>query len=367
MDTGTKISTVAHATLIGAALFGGVFTAEPEPAETQDVSIVSSDQFAALMAAQQPPDTATEPTAPTLPQVQDETPGVPLPEPESNPDVTTPEASNAPDTETVPETLPDPLPPRPESDAVDTAPSIQPPQDLDTPLPPATEARPQPRPADRVAPQPVAAPPPDTRIDETPQPDTSPDPGAETPPPEEEAAAPPEATDRIAPETSDSDSLAPAASIRPPSSRPRPAARQAEQETDSTRDAVNAALTEALGGTEDPEPAPPASGPPLTGGEKSDLILAVSNCWNVGSLSTEALNVTVVVGVEMTEDAKPVSSSIRMISASGGSDGAAKQAFQAARRAILRCGGNGYGLPPEKYGQWRNIEMTFNPERMRIR
>ena len=44
-----------------------------------------------------------------------------------------------------------------------------------------------------------------------------------------------------------------------------------------------------------------------------------------------------------------------------------KQAFEAARRAIIRCGSSGFDLPAEKYGHWRDIEMTFNPERMRIR
>ena len=40
---------------------------------------------------------------------------------------------------------------------------------------------------------------------------------------------------------------------------------------------------------------------------------------------------------------------------------------EAARRAIIRCGASGYNLPVEKYDQWRDIEMTFNPERMRIK
>ena len=41
--------------------------------------------------------------------------------------------------------------------------------------------------------------------------------------------------------------------------------------------------------------------------------------------------------------------------------------YEAARRAIIRCGAKGFQLPPEKYEQWRNIEMEFNPERMRIK
>jgi TonB family protein len=87
----------------------------------------------------------------------------------------------------------------------------------------------------------------------------------------------------------------------------------------------------------------------------------------VGSLSTDALGTTVVVEVSMSSDGKPITSSIRMASSSGGSDAAARQAFEAARRAIIRCGARGFDLPVEKYGQWQEIEMTFNPERMRVK
>ncbi|MDZ4134880.1 MAG: energy transducer TonB, partial [Paracoccaceae bacterium] len=45
----------------------------------------------------------------------------------------------------------------------------------------------------------------------------------------------------------------------------------------------------------------------------------------------------------------------------------ARQAYEAARRAIIRCGATGFKLPAEKYDQWRNIEMVFNPEKMRIK
>jgi hypothetical protein len=87
----------------------------------------------------------------------------------------------------------------------------------------------------------------------------------------------------------------------------------------------------------------------------------------VGSLSTDALGTTVVVQVSMNQDGTPMSDSIRLVSSSGGSGGAAQQAFEAARRAIIRCGARGFPLPVEKYSQWRDIEMTFNPEGMQFR
>lgn len=361
MDTGTKISGLAHAVLIGGALFGGVFQSEPLPFEVQDVAVISGEEFAALMAAQEAPETAPQPQDPTAPS-EDSAPAIATPEPDTQVDQARPDATEAPQTERVPDQLPTPLPPRPEAEVTETVPTITPPEEVNVALPPASVVRPKPRPAERIAPQPVAAPPPDTRTDDLPRPDTTPDPGAEQPQDIQDAAAPEEATDRIDPDTSDSDNLAPSTSVRPPS---RPAG-LADRSAPDRSDAVDAAVSEALqGGTNDPAPAP--SGPPLTSGEKNDLIVAVSRCWNVGSLSTEALNTTVIVAVEMAEDGKPVTSSIRMLSYSDGSSGAAQQAFGAARRAIIRCGANGFELPPEKYGQWRNIEMTFNPEKMRIR
>ena len=73
--------------------------------------------------------------------------------------------------------------------------------------------------------------------------------------------------------------------------------------------------------------------------------------------------VTVIVGMEMSLDGVP--SNLRMVSYSGGTEAAAQQAYETARRAVLRC--QPYSLPAEKYDQWRTIEMTFNPDDMRRR
>ena len=110
-----------------------------------------------------------------------------------------------------------------------------------------------------------------------------------------------------------------------------------------------------------------AVGPPMTAGEKDALRVAVQACWNVGSLSSEALAVTVTVAVNLGQDGVPDATSLKMTEYEGGSDGAARQAFEAARRAVIRCGANGFKLPPEKYEEWRSLELVFNPERMRIK
>ncbi len=142
-------------------------------------------------------------------------------------------------------------------------------------------------------------------------------------------------------------------------------------ETPKQADAINDALEKALAGAAPAAPSTDApagpAGPPLTSGEKDALRVAVSACWNTGSLSTDALRTTVVVTVEMSEDGRPRTDTIRMLTSQGGSGEAVRQAFEAARRAIIRCGANGFGLPVDKYDHWRDIEMTFNPEKMRIK
>jgi len=47
--------------------------------------------------------------------------------------------------------------------------------------------------------------------------------------------------------------------------------------------------------------------------------------------------------------------------------GAAIAAAPVAARAIIRCGATGYDLPAEKFDQWDEIEMIFNPTNMRIK
>ncbi|MDK3073250.1 energy transducer TonB [Sedimentitalea sp. JM2-8] len=344
MDTGTKISAIAHAGLIGVAFLGGAFRSEPLPFEVREVSVISSEDFAALTAPREPETVRESPRPPIRPEPAAES--VPAPEPE--PVVQPPE--------------PQPIP------------------EIDEPEPVVVPEAAAPKPIERVAPEPVPTPPEDAKPDSQTRTEVTNDAGAETPQEQQEATAPEEATDRIVTEADavEAKTFAPQLSPRPPSirpERPTPAptpTAQPIQETapepepaPDTSDAVNAALAEALSAGSNAPEAP--TGPPLSAGEKDALRVAVSECWNVGSLSSAALATTVVVGVSMAQDGKPISDSIRMLSSSGGDSGSARQAFEAARRAIIRCGSTGFDLPAEKYGQWRDIEMTFNPERMRIK
>ncbi len=371
MNAGTIISGAGHGLLILWLLFGGLLNRSEEAEfSATDVSIMSEEEFLALTAPARAPSIVNE--APETPKAPEERlaalpPVAPSdrPEPAAEPELTDPP---------VPEAVPDfsafaPL----ETEAQEDLPEL--------PVPPAPEESPNlvpdiglARPVARAAPTPSPPPPPEADIAPEVSQASRPSEEASEQVLKETATAPEEAAPEIVTEaeTTREEGSAPASSIRP-TARPRRLARVEEPEPESTltkpsepvgqpSDPVADALAQALAGT---GTAP--SGPPLTSGERDAFRLSVSRCWNVGSLSTEALGTTVVVAVEMKPDGKPRNETIRLLSASGGSDGAARQTFESARRAIIRCGASGFDLPKDKYSRWRDIEMTFNPEKMRIR
>lgn len=106
---------------------------------------------------------------------------------------------------------------------------------------------------------------------------------------------------------------------------------------------------------------------PLTASEKDGLKGAIQACWNLGSLSDEAKRIVVTISVSLQANGRPVPDSIKLLSASPGGEAATRKAFEAGRRAILRCLSQGYELPPDKYESWRRVEIVFNPEEMRKR
>ncbi|NNE78834.1 MAG: energy transducer TonB [Silicimonas sp.] len=361
MRWGFYISGAGHAALILFVLFGGLFAGDriPEVVTLSEVSILSEEEYAALVPPGTAPETQTDAPDVTVP---DEDTAPETPTEDAAPALSEPEPIDVPDTPQPPEL--EETQPIPDAVVVDTAPPVPaaPSEQDGTSFEPDAVAAPAPR----VAPVPQVATP-ETETGPELIEDTAPDPEAppEDPVEEETPTAPEEASDRIVTEAEEVETYAPASSRRPRARPPKPVRRAAEDPetpSNSTDDAVAAALAE-----DEPAEQPIRRGPPLTGSEKDAFRLAVSQCWNVGSLSTEALGTTVVVGFEMEQSGTPVTGSIRMVSFSGGSDAGARQAFEAARRAIIRCGARGFGLPVEKYDQWREIEATFNPEGMQFR
>ncbi|MGH1466448.1 MAG: hypothetical protein ACRBBQ_13930 [Cognatishimia sp.] len=364
MHYGHYISGGAHAFLISWVLFGGVFRSEPEPAIVTGVEIITPEQFDAIQTRQHPPAAETDVEVPVAPEVDVEPPQNPIPiEPPSTrqqPEETTP---SIPDrspviSEPTPVIIPEVAPPDVEPPVVEPEPSA-----------PISSIRPVARPVRRVAPEPVVAPEPDVQLSEVDQIQTSP---ADTPADivqETKASARPETATETPTEPTEV-AAAPKTSIRPklrPAARPTTAQNSqpatsiesnVEAETDA---AVIAAMAEVLA-----DQAATPSGPPLAQGEKDAFRVAVEQCWVVdpGSLSA---NVTVVIGMSLDRDGRIVANSIRRISAQGGDEATARAAFEAVRRAVMRCQRGGYDLPAEKYDSWREIELTFNPENMRRR
>jgi hypothetical protein len=368
LTTGWYISGAAHLALILLLMLGGLFTRDrfPEMAVTE-VSLVSEEEYAALVLRAPAPEVNDAIPAPEAPEPDTAAPEMPTTD--AAPAVAVPEQTEAPD---APEAAPEePQIVVPDAEVTTEAPVIAPPtvEDGDTVQPQSTPA-----PAPRVAPDPTPMPPVEAETAPEVVEQTAPEPTPDTPVEEQrDAAAPEAATTRIITEADQPDDLAPVESIRPRSRPPRPV-RTAEPapEPQETRpapqdNAVEDAVAAALADANRPAASAAPSGPPMTDGEKDALRIAVQQCWNVGSLSTDALRTSVTVAVSMSRDGRPDNGSIRMVGFEGGSEASARQAYEAARRAIIRCGANGFALPVEKYDHWRDIEMVFNPERMRIR
>lgn len=100
-----------------------------------------------------------------------------------------------------------------------------------------------------------------------------------------------------------------------------------------------------------------------TAQEQPDWVAAflhdVSACWNVTQADDPWPIVT--VGFSMRPDGQPVMDSFTLIDAGDASDLATQAAFSSVRRAVIRCSGDGYDLPPADYGLWDEIEMSFDP------
>ena len=388
------VSGIGHAGVILWVLFGGLWFSSdnvPAVAATQ-VSLLSAAQFDALVAAA--PTTPKPAEKPALPEVTPPAPVEPTldavePQPKPTEDPVPAAKPPEPQVEPAPEAAPDttelaavPAPDvavEPEQITPQVAPED--PVALPTPTPPT-----KPLAAPRVAPVPVQAPDPTVQIDDQTVAAVTPDAAPDAPVVTEEkpATAQQEAGTVIQTEATEKPPevpvLAPASSARPKSRPTRTAAAKpapdvtapaADPAADPNADAIAAALAEAAatpaddGTTDGGNTAP--QGPPMTSGEKDGLRVAIQKCWNVGALSSEAIRMTVSVSVSLGRDGRPDIGSIQMVDFQGGSEGAARQAYEAARRAIVRCGNDGFQLPEDKYEEWKQLRLNFDSSGMVLR
>lgn len=371
---GTYISTVAHIGLIGWLILGWGLGSEPLRFETMEVSVVSGEEFEALTrAARTPLPGQAEPNTPVPPEAED-TPPPPA-------DQAPPAPAPPPDPVTLPadETPPPAPPPAPPAADVTDAPPVTP----APPPPPATpdvavSPRPTPRQAPTVASTISEPPPPDAQVDDIVRQEATPDQSAEADVVEEEqeATAPEDTTTEIviedeAPSGAVQTSMRPSARpARPAPPAPAPVEEPAPQVAEPAPQPVvpQDDINDLLAGinTETPAPSAPAlaEGPPMTGAERDSFRVSVNRCWNVDPGSVAA-RVTVEVGFSLDRSGR-VDGDVRLLG-SDGEQSATNIAFEAARRAILRCQSSGYQLPPDKYDQWKDVVITFDPSGMRLR
>jgi hypothetical protein len=346
LDTGIKISGVAHGVLIGVAMFGApLFSADSEKAiQISEVSLITVDDFAAMASGITAP-SAQKPDA-VLPTP---TETAPL-EIESVGDVDLEPTAPIAETENIGVLRPQTTEPAPPKSAKTISNAV-----VETPTDPV-KPLPTPKPA----------------VIEVPTPKEPPKPDPEQP------SAPKESTTKIVTEAETAESkLAPSSSSRPrgrpkdlkvaeipkpkpePKTTPEPAAEPAE---DLIAKAIAEDLAKALAdSTSQPTP---VEGPPMTGAETSGLVFAIQQCWNVPvGLENDASNI-ITMGVKLNRDGT-LEEEPRKIAPLSGSATGILQAFEAARRALIRC--QPYDLPAEKYETWREIEIVFNPQQMVLR
>ncbi len=397
MQTGTKISLVAHATLIGVAVFGMPFTRknDAETIQISQVSIMTSTEFEA-MGSRSPAPVFEQPDQMQVAVNSEQSPSLPTADATPTP-LQQPDEQAAPAVEDTPDVSG--LQEQPQPDITVESPVIAPQANdsvgttLVVPDAPIANqqsegqqqpkqlamVQPKPRPAPRIDTTAAEKPPTDAKTAPEEQQATTPDTTATKPVDEAVEKAPKQAATEIVtvPEV-DPNSAAPAKSSRP-RGRPRDIARKAKQakelaekraKADAAKKAREAKAAEAnairdalIKATQEQLNSAP-KGPPLTSSERNGLVLAVQQCWNVPVGVQDAGDLVVVLSVELARDGS-LAGNPRLIDPAGTPQGTVRQAFEAGRRALIRCAP--YALPADKYEQWRQLEVVFNPKTMVVK
>ena len=376
MSPGSYISFALHLGFVGWLVFSGDFSRKPSELSVADVSVISSEVFDIMVNNSSPEISTAIPSAEAIPVVEAAV-GPSTPQVDEAPVQVPQGLSQISPGDALPSRRPDAV--APVQDVV-----ILPPVELQAPRmedsaqqPLQTSLPPKPRPAQRIAPTAIAAP--DIEMDlgaqsrEAAAPQEAPAEVAQA----QEAQAPEAAAPEIVTEAEKPSAApvvtanAPERSVRP-RSRPAPPAAQVPEpaavEPESSQiDPVTAALNAALMAGDEAPVGPEAAAAPLAEQFIRGMQRAIAECWNLGALSSAALSTIVVVEMELTRDGKPVANSIKMLGFEGGDEISAERAFETALRAIQGCGAQGFELPKDQFATWRRVELTFNPEKMRVR
>jgi len=98
--------------------------------------------------------------------------------------------------------------------------------------------------------------------------------------------------------------------------------------------------------------------PPLLPSETENFRKSVAECWGVKNFYNPKKG-SVTLAFAMNRQGKIDPDSLKLISNTFEDSRSAQNAFQRARRALMKCGVNGYDLPASKYQHWKRMELTF--------
>ena len=378
MDIGVKISGAAHAILIGIAIFGApIFSSDEEnPIQISEVSLISLEEFE-LLTKDNVPVFQSEPEL----EVQEPEPEPEVQEPELEPEVQEPE----PEPE-VQEPEPEVQEPEPEPEVQEPEPEVQEiinesDSDLIAPiadednlgeLTPEFNENAAPKAAEIISD--VSNEAPEEPADIGALEDTSFEKvnGADEEKLEielNENTPAEESTIQIVTEAEEQKSdLVPSRTSKP-KSRPRNLKTTKEITTkpklkpkevvEAEKDTTAESILESLKEKKEPEPFLN-----LTPAQKESVGNIIRNkmrlCWNPPVGVENGLTNVMILGLKFDIDGKLVESPVNLTPNSGVGS---LQAFEAARRAVIRC--SPYNeLDPEIYDGWKELNLKFNPKNM---
>jgi hypothetical protein len=379
MSIGTYISVTMHASMVGWLLLNGNFESNPREISVTEVSLVSAEMFDIALNNTPPEIEASIETAVAQPPVEEIAPKLSIKPDAPVMDREQPVMVSPQDDKTPPQISEQP---EPLEDLVVILPSelISPTVSPTSPDVLAISLKPKPRQSNRITSKTVAPSEPEVDIGDFTRDAVSPQEMSSSEKKPQTATAPEASTSEIITEAEKPSKL-PRVAVLAPEQSVRPKRRSIKikldkeqpKQTEQTIDPLAAALNEALtGSTNESESEASTESQKtvieaLAPGTIRGMQLAISPCWNLGASSSAALSTTVVVGMELSIEGKPLASSIYLVGYEGGDDASAQRAFETAQRAINDCGAKGFELPADKYSAWKKVEITFNPERMRVR
>ncbi|MDB4051529.1 hypothetical protein N9463_02250 [Planktomarina sp.] len=379
MSIGTYISVTMHASMVGWLLLNGNFESTPREISVTEVSLVSAEMFDIALNNTPPEVEASIETAVAQPPVEEIAPKLSIKPDAPVMDREQPVMVSPQDDKTPPQISEQP---EPLEDLVVILPSelISPTVSPTSPDVLEISLKPKPRQSNRITSKTVAPSEPEVDIGDFTRDAVSPQEMLSSEKKPQTATAPEASTSEIITEAEKPSKL-PRVAVLAPEQSVRPKRRSIKikldkeqpKQTEQTIDPLAAALNEALtGSTNESESEASTESQKtvieaLAPGTIRGMQLAISPCWNLGASSSAALSTTVVVGMELSIEGKPLASSIYLVGYEGGDDASAQRAFETAQRAINDCGAKGFELPADKYSAWKKVEITFNPERMRVR